>query len=347
MKNLYIITLEPVEKRYTKQWYKYLKDEFSKYFNVSYVDGIILDDKIEKGRFLDINKTNKWKAEQVIELSKLFMNNKIKDGDSFLFTDGWHPGIINLKYMLDLNKIKGKIYCYWHAGTWDDNDFVTEAGFRSWAKGFEESVFKACDGHFVATHFHKDLIVKYFNSFSSRISVVGFPMDWIGYMSKELGINMSEQQDKKNLVVFPHRLDKEKQPQVFDILSKKLPQYEFIKTMTVTNTKKEYYEILRKAKVVFSANTQETFGIGTVEAMMLNVIPVVPNRLSYVEMYDDLFKYTSPSTAKAKIKYIMNNYGKDNNMMRTLEKNKQKIIKQSLESVKRMAEVMDYEVMGR
>lgn len=343
-RNLYIITLEPIEKRYTKQWYTFLKDEFNKYFKVYYVDGTIITDKIEKGRFLDINKTNKWKAEQVIELSKLFIENKVKDSDIFLFTDGWHPGIINLKYMIDLNNSKAKIYSYWHAGTWDDFDFVTEAGFRKWAQGFEQSTFDACSGHFVATQFHKDLIVKYFNKYANKIFVVGFPMDWITYMSKELNYDITLNNNistKENIVVFPHRLDKEKQPQVFDIISKQMRDYKFIKTISVTKTKKEYYEILNKAKIVFSANIQETFGIGTVEAMMLNVIPMVPNRLSYVELYDDLFKYTSIPTVKAKIRYIMTNYGKDNHMMRTLETNKQRLIRQSLDSVPKMAKVMN------
>ena len=74
---LYIITLEKIEKRYTKQWYYYLKDEFSKHYDeVVNIDGETGNDKIEKGKFLDINKTNKWKAEQVIEISKLFSEDK-------------------------------------------------------------------------------------------------------------------------------------------------------------------------------------------------------------------------------------------------------------------------------
>ena len=46
---------------------------------------------------------------------------------------------------------------------------------------------------------------------------------------------------KENLIVFPHRLDKEKCPEVFDSLAKQLPEYKFVKTLEVTKNKKEYY----------------------------------------------------------------------------------------------------------
>ena len=108
--NLYVLTLEPIEQRYTKQWYQYFKPAFSKYFNVKYIDGDMTDDKIEKGRFLDINKTNIWKAKQTELISRLFYHDKVKDGDKFFFMDGWCFGITALKYMAQLNNIKVKIY---------------------------------------------------------------------------------------------------------------------------------------------------------------------------------------------------------------------------------------------
>jgi len=336
--NLYVLTLEPIEQRYTKQWYEYFKPAFSKYFNVRYIDGDITDDKIEKGRFLDINKTNIWKAKQTELMSRLFYHDKVKDGDRFFFADGWNFGITALKYMSQLNNIKIKIYAFWHAGSWDSEDFITQAGLGKWAFGNELGWLKACDCNFVATIFHKKLIKDYFPSQTLKIEVVGFPMDWKKEINKK--INKKVLDIKRNLVVFPHRLDKEKAPEVFDKLAKRMPEYEFVKTMEVTKNKKEYYELLRYAKVVFSASLQETFGIGTVEGMMLGAIPVVPNRLTYPELYSTRFIYADLNDAESKIRFIMNHYKKSGVLNDCLKENQLRIQDDSLSAIDKMAKVM-------
>jgi hypothetical protein len=45
--------------------------------------------------------------------------------------------------------------------------------------------------------------------------------------------------------------------------------------------------------MVFSANTQETLGISPYEGILVGAMPLVPDRLSYTEMYDDMWKYDS------------------------------------------------------
>ena len=49
--------------------------------------------------------------------------------------------------------------------------------------------------------------------------------------------------------------------------------------------------------MVFSANTQETLGISPYEGVLVGAMPLVPNRLSYTEMYDDIWKYDFIGTA--------------------------------------------------
>jgi hypothetical protein len=51
--------------------------------------------------------------------------------------------------------------------------------------------------------------------------------------------------------------------------------------------------LLGEAKIVFSANLQETLGISCYEGAVVDAIPLVPDRLSYTEMYYDTFKYPS------------------------------------------------------
>jgi hypothetical protein len=54
--------------------------------------------------------------------------------------------------------------------------------------------------------------------------------------------------------------------------------------------------LLGEAKMVFSANLQETLGISWYEGCVVDAIPMVPDRLSYSEMAFDTFKYPSAWT---------------------------------------------------
>ena len=61
-------------------------------------------------------------------------------------------------------------------------------------------------------------------------------------------------------------------------------------------TKNDYHNLLGEAKLIFSANLQETLGISCYEGALVDAIPLVPDRLSYHEMYYDTFKYSSKWT---------------------------------------------------
>jgi len=98
---------------------------------------------------------------------------------------------------------------------------------------------------------------------------------------------------KRDLILFPHRLAPEKQVDIFKDLATRLPQYEFVVCQEQQLTKHEYHTLLGEAKIVFSANLQETLGISCYEGALLNAIPLVPDRLSYTEMYHNHFKYPS------------------------------------------------------
>ena len=101
---------------------------------------------------------------------------------------------------------------------------------------------------------------------------------------------------KKDLILFPHRIAPEKQVEIFRDLSVKLPQYEFVVCQDMQLSKHEYHSLLSEAKIVFSANLQETLGLSCYEGALVDAIPLVPDRLSYTEMYYDTFKYPSEWT---------------------------------------------------
>jgi hypothetical protein len=119
----------------------------------------------------------------------------------------------------------------------------------------------------------------------------GWPME---YMDNTL--NTYKNMPKRDLILFPHRIAPEKQVEIFRDLKEHLPQYEFVVCQDQELTKNEYHNLLGEAKLVFSCSLQETLGIGCYEGALVDAIPMVPDRLSYTEMYYDTFKYPSKWT---------------------------------------------------
>jgi hypothetical protein len=107
---------------------------------------------------------------------------------------------------------------------------------------------------------------------------------------------MYKNMPKRDLILFPHRIAPEKQVEIFRDLKHWLPQYEFVVCQDQQLTKNEYHNLLGEAKMVFSANLQETLGISWYEGAIVDAIPMVPDRLSYSEMAMDTFKYPSKWT---------------------------------------------------
>ena len=293
---LYVIPIEPLEERYSEQWLRWTKAYLKK--TCLRKDYRIINPpaykSISRGAFLDVVNTNVYKNAQLKIILGMFQKNQVKDGDIFWFHDMWFPGLEMLAYIRDALGLKIKIYGMLHAGTYDPHDFLAKKGMRKWGKYQESAWFNIVDGIFVATNFHKKLIKKNSTGISAKkIHVTGFPM-----YAEEFAIPQNAYDERDKIIVFPHRLDKEKQPDLFDefkqeMLEKYLwsREYEFIKTKDVCHTKEEYYALLRRAEYAVSFALQETWGIATQEAVLCGCIPVVPNRLSYSEMYSDVFKY--------------------------------------------------------
>jgi len=307
MANVFLVDLEAVESRYTAQWKIHVPNLLTENgHNVQIISGPEdIPSATTPGAFLNFGGTNIYKSRQVEKISRLFCSGSINPGDHFLFTDAWHPGIINLKYMSELLGIPVKIHALWHAGSYDPQDFLGRLiGHVPWVRHAEKSFFHAIDYNYFATNFHiemfeKNLIGKgeqgerYITSLVkfTKIIQTGWPME---YMEQTLAPYKG--MPKRDLILFPHRIAPEKQVEIFRDLAAQLPQYEFIVCQDQQLTKHEYHTLLGQAKIVFSANLQETLGISCYEGAVVDAIPVVPDRLSYSEMYHDGFKYPSEWT---------------------------------------------------
>lgn len=299
---IFIVDLEAVETRYTGQWKKHIPMllEVAGH-DVTVIEGPTdIPPATSPGAFLNFGGTNIYKAAQVEKIGRLFCENKIQAGDHFLFTDAWHPGIIHLKYMSELLGIPVKIHALWHAGSYDPADFLGRLiGDKPWVRHAEKSFYYSIDYNYFATDFHinmfcRNLLGSYSMSPTTeahRIYRTGWPME---YMSSVLAPYKNI--PKSNLILFPHRIAPEKQVEIFRDLATVLPQFDFVVCQDRQLSKDEYHKLLGEAKIVFSASLQETLGIGCYEGALVGAIPMVPDRLSYTEMYFPTFKYPSEWT---------------------------------------------------
>ena len=312
MSRIFLVDLEAVETRYTGQWKTHVPQLLKKAgHDVQIISGPTdIPNATTPGAFLNFGGTNIYKSAQVDQMGRLFCNGAVRPGDHFIFTDAWHPGILNLKYMSELLSIPVTTHGLWHAGSYDPQDFLGRlVGKRKWVRHAEKSFYHAFDHNYFATEFHVKLFFDellhdgfpsenawYDEDWAERyedhkIVLTGWPME---YMQDTL--SPYKNMEKRNLILFPHRIAPEKQVEIFRDLKEHLPQYEFVVCQDQQLTKNEYHNLLGEAKLVFSANLQETLGISWYEGALVDAIPMVPDRLSYSEMAFDTFKYPSEWT---------------------------------------------------
>ena len=290
-KVLFDVPIEPFEERYSMQWREWFDSAYAQYgVRHSTVGGDKLTNKIETGSFLDVHGTNYYKAGQLQRLIHAIKTGTLRSGDWVFFHDLWFPGIEMLAYIRDGAGVDFKIAGCLHAGSWDRHDFVHKK-MRRWAYSFEQMLMEIVDKVFVATEFHRKLIDADLRETSARldhIKVTGFPL------FLDFGLNLKRLPAKDpNQIVFPHRLDAEKRPDLFDELKKRLEPEGFtcIKTKEVCRTKAEYYKALATSSYAVSFAEQETWGIAMQEAALLGCLTFVPPRLSYSEMYPAALHY--------------------------------------------------------
>jgi hypothetical protein len=295
---IYIVDIEAVDTRYTKQWKEYLPKQLQHATNedVVVISGGETPQATTPGAFLNFGGTNVYKSKQLETIGEMFCKGEVNDGDYFLYTDAWNPTVIQLKYMAELLGVDIRVGGLWHAGSYDPHDFLGRLiGDKPWVRHAEMSMYECYDDNFFATDFHIDLftdtMIDNYDVDMNKAIKVGWPMEYL-----RNSLDSYKGMTKRDLILFPHRIAPEKQVEIFRDLKERLPQYEFVVCQEQELTKNEYHNLLGEAKLVFSANLQETLGISWYEGAITNAIPMVPDRLSYSEMALPEFKYPSKWT---------------------------------------------------
>jgi len=298
---IYIVDIEAVDTRYTKQWKEHLPKQLQRATNkqVQVISGGETPQATTPGAFLNFGGTNVYKSKQLEQIGEMFCNGQVKSNDYFLYTDAWNPTVIQLRYMAELLGVDVRIGGLWHAGSYDPQDFLGRLiGDKPWVRHAERSMFECYDDNFFATDFHINMFKEAFGfdpygytRHQSTFHKVGWPMEYL-----KNSLDSYKGMEKKNMILFPHRIAPEKQVDIFRDLKEQLPEYEFVVCQERELTKNEYNNMLGEAKMVFSANLQETLGISWYEGALVDAIPMVPDRLSYSEMAVPEFLYPSKWT---------------------------------------------------
>jgi len=295
---IHIVDIEAVDTRYTKQWKEHLPAQLRRATNedVKVISGGETPQATTPGAFLNFGGTNVYKSKQLETIGEMFCKGEVEDGDYFLYTDAWNPTVIQLRYMAELLGVDIRLGGLWHAGSYDPHDFLGRLiGDKPWVRHAEMSMYECYDDNFYATDFHIDLftdtMMDNYDVDMDKAIKVGWPMEYL-----KDSLVQYKGMEKRDLILFPHRVAPEKQVEIFRDLKERLPQYEFVVCQEQELTKNEYHNLLSEAKIVFSANLQETLGISWYEGALVDAIPMVPDRLSYSEMALPEFKYPSAWT---------------------------------------------------
>ncbi len=318
---LIYIPIEPLDERYTRQWYDLFPVEFrASGFEVTVIDGKVLEhNTIKVGTFLDINSTTHYKWTQLQQISEMFHTGKIANGTVFFFGDIEFWGIEAVRLLAQMNNIKVTLTGFLHAASYTLGDaFEIAAPYQRFT---EVGWVAAMDLVFVGSQYHKTAFVQRrlapfrASYLSGKIQVVPNPIFLSAY-------DLEQSKIKDNLVVLTNRFDNEKRPgetlELFETAKQAHPTWKFevctgrstlrsnspelvakaqdlekrgIITIRAGLTKQEYHSILARAKVMVSHSIEENFGYCLVEAMLFDCKPLVRRGLSHTELVQGKSQY--------------------------------------------------------
>jgi hypothetical protein len=287
---IHVLPIEPYEARYTEQWNRwfqeYLTGNSIPYaWHMPTVGRKVLDNQ----RVLDPCLTHIHKFSQLRDLFRALDAGEVSSDDTIFLHDLWFPGMESLDYARRTLGVSFRIVGVLHAGSYDPADFTVREDMARWAQHSERAWLTVADEIFVATEYHKRLLLAGGRSADpARIKVTGLPL-----VRAEVTQGRETVKKVSGRIAFPHRNVPEKDPDLAERIARRFPGCEVIHTRSLTKTRDEYYDLLATCEICVSNSAQETFGYSMAEASALGCIPLVPNRLAYPELYPEEFRFNT------------------------------------------------------
>lgn len=293
------LPIEHIEQRYTTHLDRDIRNYLDQHgIGYTYIEPKVFSHDIKNGSFLDADNTIYRQFYQMQKVIEGLWNGCIAKNETIFVSDLWNFALLAVPYLNFFSKYELKVRGILHAGSFTDTDFVRQ--MERIYKGFEESLFDICEKIYVGSNFIKQDVLKKRYVSADKLVVTGLPLDF-----KRIN-RFKTNGPKEKIIVFNGRNVDEKQPYLFDLLKKRLPQYTYINTQLLNLNKKEYYKVLSRAKVVVSFALQENFGYGIQEAVALGCIPIVPNRLAYKEQFGKEYRYSNFDNCVEMVEKAMN-----------------------------------------
>jgi glycosyltransferase involved in cell wall biosynthesis len=338
--NLYYVPIEPLDERYTGQWYTEFLIAFKKAgFNTITIDGSILSTHVDVGTFLPMNSTVHYKNTQLQRIAKLFQDHEIKNNDIFFIADLEFWGIESIRLMAQMNNIKVFIFAFLHAASYTKEDAFEIA--TPYQKYTELGWLSMCDLVFVGSEYHKQAVIERrirpyaskedFEGLVEKIKVTGNPIFMDQY-------KLPAMPPKKKQIIISNRFDWEKRPNIsLDfayILKKRNPDLSIVVTtsrpvfksnkkwlsdmaiemehdgiISIMDglSKQAYHKVLAESKVMLTNSIEENFGYCIAEALLFNTYPVAKNELSHPELcnYDTRLLFNDEDEIIEKVEYLL------------------------------------------
>lgn len=324
MTKIWYVPIEPLDERYTSQWYRKLPQEFvANGFDVCILNGKpLVENEIKVGAFLDINSTVHYKMSQLQSIASHFHYGLIKDGDIFFFGDIEFWGIESVRLMARMNNIEVRLTGFLHAASYTKEDaFSVAARYQQFT---ELGWVAAMDKVFVGSKYHKEAFLERRvdnlklgrDCFADKIVVTQNPLFLDEY--HDFG-----KVEKKKKVLLTNRFDREKRPgltlDLFEQLHNLFPDWEFVVTtgrkkirgheedirllqrleqkgvVTVKAelTKEQYHRELAESYMMVSHSIEENYGYCIVEAIHYKCIPILTKGLSHDELVTPRYQFDS------------------------------------------------------
>jgi len=307
MRKIFYLGLEPLKSRYTEQLSKVWMPATFNDYDVEFIDidGQYKTGDIKVGAVLDAIGRGKWSLNQCQTLLEFIREGQIRSGDIIFLQDFFTPGLDAVWYALELYKIEVEVYAMLHAQSVDEYDFTYD--MRDWMRGYEIGIDRRLSGIFVGSTIHKEQLRQ--AGFSAPIQVVSLPIHKQDVETYRRDI------EKKNIIVFSSRFDKEKNPHFMLKVAEKFlnenPDWEWHITTSAANirsnlpdmnakfkalaeknnrfkilvglTKDEYYFELQQAKIHFNSSLQDYVSWTILESTLFGCDVVFPNFRSFPE----------------------------------------------------------------
>lgn len=288
---LYLLPQLPVKNRYTEDWIQMWERELTR-LGVAF--SVIGSKKVEPltKYFTNPEKALRYECNQIKELTKL-------KSAKLLCLDTDFPGLLAPAIqVLKLTNPDLKCYGYLHAGSWCNGDIFKDTSGKKW---MERAMFDVFDKIFVATNYHKKKIETFFGKSFKNIKVVGCPF----YKEDVFRLAKPLKYSEKDVILVSGRPEQQAKS-LLEELKENFGQNNDIIANPKPKTRKEYFKLLSRAKIVISLKIEETFGLSQLEAYALGGIPLCPNRYSYPEIIKDKrLLYEDSEDLLTKLDYLL------------------------------------------